>query len=397
MRLKLLVATIISLFMFVKASGSAFAATSFSFTPSSGTYSKDATVKVNVYANTNGENVNAVQANVSYPVDKLQFQSISTGGSALTIFAEKSASSGVVRIAGGTPSPGFSGNKFIASITFKVLEDTGAVALSFTGESAALRDSDNVNILSGKGTANFTLGKASVTTPTPTNSTTASGTKSAGAIAISNVMVESINTNTAVISWKTDIKSTSSVEYGKDSEYGFTESSTELTTDHKITLSNYLLPGTTYVFKVLSADSSGKEAISEESSFKTKGYQVVVRVKDGSGKAVVGASVTIYSDVQEGKTNENGEVTFNDMSPGKHGVIVKNNNQTMINEVEVSDSQPISTIDLAFASQKVKVPDVSTPLLFSFVGGIILLVVLLLVYYFVKQRKNNIPSDTTTV
>lgn len=397
MKLKLLLASFITLFAFALGTTSASAATSFSLTPASGTYGKDAIIKVNVYANTGGENINAVQANVSYPTDKLQFQSISTGGSALTIIAEKNASGGVVRLAGGTPSPGFSGNKLLASISFKVLADTGTAGLAFTSESAALRDSDNVNALTGKGTASFTLGKGSATTPTPTTtSTTTTGTttKSTGAIAISNVLVESTTTNTAVISWKTDVRSNSSVEFGTG-ESEFTESSTELTTDHRLTLSNYLVPGTTYTFRVRSTDAAGREGESEQSSFKTKGYQVVLRIKDGSGKGVAGASVTIYSEVQQGTTDENGEVVFNDVAPGKHGVIVKSDNQTMINEVEVSDSQPVSTVDLAF-SPKRNIPDLSAPVLFAFVGGVALLVILLLVYYFIRQHKNSFPSDSSS-
>src|SRR3989304_9608482 len=81
-------------------------------TPSSGSFSKGSTIKVNIGVNT-AEAVNAVQANLNYPADKLLFTSVSTAGSALTIIAEKGGGGGVGRITGGTTPTGFFGRKVI--------------------------------------------------------------------------------------------------------------------------------------------------------------------------------------------------------------------------------------------------------------------------------------------
>jgi hypothetical protein len=368
----------------------AYASSSLSFSPASGTFSAGSTMKVNVYANTGGENVNAVQANVAYPTDKLQFLSVSTRGSALTIFAEKYAAGGVVRLAGGTPSPGFSGNKLVASISFKVLQDTGTAALSFTGESAILRDSDNSNTLSGKGTGSYTLGKAAASSASGTPTLT----KTAGGISVNTVVIENVTTSQAIISWKTDIKSDSTVEYGKDTNYGFTELSKEMVTDHRVVLANYLLPGSTYHFRVRSADASGKEGMSDDAIITTKGYEVLIHVSDVSGKAVAGATVTLYSEPQQQiVTDANGEARFLNIAPGKHGVIVKQNNQTMIHEVEVIDGQPVTTINLAF-SNSTNIPMISTPLLYGIVGFVVLLVIALVIYVVYKNRKMSSDSDT---
>jgi hypothetical protein len=367
----------------------AYAASSLSVSPASGTFSSGSTLKVSVYANTGGENVNAVQANVSYPTDKLQFLSVSTGGSALTIFAEKYATGGVVRLAGGTPSPGFSGNKLIATISFKVLQDTGSATLSFTGESAVLRDSDNSNTLSGKGTGTYTLGKATAGTVTssPTKASVSNG------ITISNVLIESVSTSQAIITWKTDIKSDSTVEYGKDVNYGFTETTKDLVTDHRVVLANYLIPGTTYHFHVRSADGT-KEGTSDDATLITKGYEVIVRVKDVKGSAVLGATVTLYSEPQQqAQTDANGEAHFVNVAPGKHGVIVKQNNQTMIQEIEVVDGQPVTTVDLSFTSSN-GIPMVSTPVLYGIVGFVVLLVISLVIYVVVKNSHMSSNSDT---
>jgi hypothetical protein len=367
----------------------ALASSSLSLTPSSGTFGAGSTMKVNVYANTGGENVNAVQANVAYPPDKLQFLSISTGGSALTIFAEKYATGGVVRLAGGTPSPGFSGNKLIASISFKVLQDTGTAGLSFTSESAVLRDSDNANTLSGKGTGSYTLGKATATT-SPSKTTSATG-----GITISNVVIESVTTSQAIITWKTDIKSDSTVEYGKDTNYGFSEPMKDLVTDHRVVLANYLLPGTTYHFHVRSADAGGKEGVSDDATFITKGYDVLIRIKDAKGNVVSGATVTLYSEPQQQITTDaNGEAHFLNVAPGKHGVIVKENKQTMIHEIEVVDGQPVTTVDLVFSGATSVIPMISTPVLYGLVGFVVLLVIALVIYVIVKNRGMSPDSDT---
>lgn len=376
------------------------AATSLSFSPASGTYGAGSIIKVNVYANTGGENVNTVQANVAYPTDKLQFQSISTAGSALTIFAEKYANGDQVRLAGGAPSPGFSGNKLIASINFKVLAE-GAAVLSFTGESAAFRDSDNANVLGGKGTATFTLGKASVTTPStkPGTTGTPGARTSLNSITISNIVIESVTNSQAIITWKTDVPSDSSIEYGKDSSYGFTETLKEVVTEHRLVLANYLVPGTLYHFQVKSTDASGKEGVSTDATFKTQGFDVTVRIKDMNGKPITGAVITLATDPQlMGETNGLGEAIFSGVAPGKHGATVKYNNQTMIHEIEVIDGQPMTTVDLAFAGSQVRgLPTISIPVLYGIVGVITLIVIILVIYVLHKNRQANKDTDIPVI
>lgn len=374
-----------------------YAASSLSLSPASGNFAAGSTMKVNVYLNTGGENINAVQANVSYPTDKLQFLSVSTGGSALTIFAEKYATGGVVRLAGGTPSPGFTGNKLIASISFKVLADTGTAALSFTGESAALRDSDNNNTLSGKSTGTYTLGKASAVPTQGASGNVSSGSKTvdSNAVKISNVVVENVTTSQAIITWKTDVKSDSTVEYGKDTTYEFNEPAKELVTDHRVVLANYVLPGTTYHFRVRSVDAAGKEGLSDDGLFMTKGYEVIVRVSDSGGAPISGAAVTLYTEPQQQiDTDSQGVARFINIAPGTHGVIVKYNKQTMIHEVEVVDGQPSTTVDLAFANATTSLPTISTPILYAIVGAIVLLVIGLTAYVVIKNRSATSNSDS---
>lgn len=233
-------------------------AASLYFSPASGTYAKGSTLRVNIGINTGGEGINAVQANFSYPADKLQFTSLSTSGSALTIIAERTGGGGFVKLAGGTPNPGFSGSKHLGSAYFKVLANTSSASLTFMGDSAVLRNSNNQNVLSGRGSANFTF-SASLPSPTP-----------AAPLQVSNVSA-SPSADHVTISWATDIPSTSTVEYGLDTRYGLATSSAQPSTDHQLTLTLFLLPGITYHYQVKSTGSAGIEATSPDLTFTIPG------------------------------------------------------------------------------------------------------------------------------
>lgn len=379
---------------------SALAASTLSLTPSSGTLAKDSTVRVSVYVNTGGEKVNALQADVAYPTDKLQFLSISTSGTALTIFAEKSGGGGVVHLAGGTPSPGFSGNKLIATVTFKVLLESGTAGLSFTNDSAVLRDSDNANVLTSKGAATYTLSKASsvevTINVTPTSQPDATATQATSGI--TDLKVESITPLGAVIVWNTKTKSDSSIEFGETTEYGFVQSDKALVSAHRIVIPGELITlGTLYHFVAKSTDSKGVEVKSEDSTFKTKGFDVLVRVKDANGKPVSGASVSLYSEVQTTETDATGEAKFSDVAPGKHGVVVKKDNQTVIREVVVNDDGQATAIDIPFTQKASKFDISNFPLtntmLYGFLAGVLLIATLLVIIYIVKAKKKYTEGE----
>ena len=86
---------------------------------------------------------------------------------------------------------------------------------------------------------------------------------------ISGVTVSAITTNSAVVKWETNEKSYSLVEYGLDDSYGSTNgSATASVTNHTVALTK-LDENATYHYRVLSADSSGNLAQSEDFTFKT--------------------------------------------------------------------------------------------------------------------------------
>jgi hypothetical protein len=80
---------------------------------------------------------------------------------------------------------------------------------------------------------------------------------------IKNVSTSSETETSAVITWTTNEPASSDVEYGKEIDYGSTASSSELTTEHSITLSD-LEPNTAYHFLVKSSDEAGNQSSSAD-------------------------------------------------------------------------------------------------------------------------------------
>jgi hypothetical protein len=125
-------------------------------TPSSGTYSPNATIAVAVRINTQGEDVNAVQADLTYNASRLEFQSIDTSGTAFGIEAVNTGGSGTVNISRGSITD-VNGDVLVATVNFKVLNNAGSATISFAGTSAIVRTSDQVDVSGTKTGANFTV------------------------------------------------------------------------------------------------------------------------------------------------------------------------------------------------------------------------------------------------
>jgi phosphodiesterase/alkaline phosphatase D-like protein len=86
---------------------------------------------------------------------------------------------------------------------------------------------------------------------------------------ISNIHVENITYESAVLVWNTDEKSDSQVEYGLSQSYGsLSNLVSNLVTSHSIILSG-LMADTTYHYRVKSRDGSGNITVSADYSFDT--------------------------------------------------------------------------------------------------------------------------------
>jgi hypothetical protein len=85
---------------------------------------------------------------------------------------------------------------------------------------------------------------------------------------ISNIKIVEVTTSSAVISWTTDKRADSIVNYGLDRNYGIIRDST-FKTDHQLILEN-LLPNTDYYFQIASVDENGNQSASKGFVFSTK-------------------------------------------------------------------------------------------------------------------------------
>jgi hypothetical protein len=116
----------------------------------SGTLAAGSTLTVTIHENSGTTAVNAVQANLSYPTDKLKFVSANGNSGAFAIAAPTSGGNGKVAIARGSTTP-LTGDKAVATVTFTVLPVSGNSSVSFATGTALVTASDHRNIAGSLG------------------------------------------------------------------------------------------------------------------------------------------------------------------------------------------------------------------------------------------------------
>ena len=127
--------------------------------PGSQAYSLGSTITLEVRENSGTTAVNAVQANFSYPTDKLTFVSIDATTSAFTTEAQSTGGNGQVALGRGIIGT-LTGDQLIAKVTFTVNSVAGTASLPFTNGTMLINSSTNSNILpslSATGSGTYTL------------------------------------------------------------------------------------------------------------------------------------------------------------------------------------------------------------------------------------------------
>jgi|GEM_PF-6315286 len=135
-------------------------AATLNISPYSGTHAVGETFPVLVTVSSNGQSLNAVDATVSFPSDKLQVVSVSKDGSIINLWAEEpnfSNGAGKVSLSGVVLNPGFSGSAGrVLKINLKVIK-TGNAAVVFSSGSILANDGMGTDILTGLNSGQFTL------------------------------------------------------------------------------------------------------------------------------------------------------------------------------------------------------------------------------------------------
>lgn len=370
-------------------------------TPSSGAIKMGESLSVTIMVNTQGENVNAVAAYLTYPEDKLDVTSIVTTDSALTFIAEKRAINGRIEVSGGLPTPGFSGTKKIAVITLRAKASSGLAELAVTSDSAVLTDVGNSNILnytaSGKGTYSFApaviipspVPSASPRiTQTPTPRPSVQPTAQPQALAIQDVQVKDIASDKAVISWKTTKPADSVVRYGSSLAYAFMVIKDPAVSNHQVVLED-LLPETQYYF-IVQSKADGKTVQTEQKTFitgkvgDTANYNtpdsndLTIKVMGGSfltKEPIAGATVEIKALAKQGTTNQEGSVTFSGVPAGEQEILVKNETEEKTERISIGSDSASRTVEINLSALPIQplVIGIAGLVLAAVAGGFVLM------------------------
>lgn len=130
--------------------------------PSAGTFELGSTFTVSVFLNTGGQAINAVEANISFPTDKLQIvPSAPNDTSIVRIWIKPPTYSnieGTVRLQGAIPNPGIqTSSGLLTTLTFRVRE-VGVAEIRFSdGSRAFLNDGKGTDILTDTSGGIYTL------------------------------------------------------------------------------------------------------------------------------------------------------------------------------------------------------------------------------------------------
>lgn len=405
MKIKLPVITTIIIVAFFLLPKSTFASTLY-LSPGGGAISIGGITSIQVRLSAGGDAVNGVSAFLSYPADKLDVAWVSPG-SAFAIEAEKSYGGGSIKISRGNIS-GVTGDVNVATIGFRG-KSTGSATVSFVGGSAAPRASDSSDSLNLGGSRG---GVYNVAAGVPKPAAKASPSSSSGTqvtqLIISNVTVSAVSTNTATVSWQTNGKSDSFIEYGLEKDkYFLSTGSTQLATSHSLKLENALLgPGLKIHFRVKSKDSDNHEAMSEDQELQLTGYQVKIKVTDEAGNPLSGVEVWLYSDPVKAVTDTNGEAIFNNVSPGKHLAVVKAPDGDKSSEVLVaadtsgpagSNYAVIKINKPVKQSPKIFPEKITLPQILALSAGIAVLLILIGTTMMLRRRKTRPPKPLDEV
>jgi len=126
-------------------------AASFYLSPTKGNYGVGENFSVNVYISTEGIAINAAQAKISFPPEKLKVVDISNGGSIFTLWVQEpvfSNSKGEISFGGGLPNPGFKGKAGkVITIVFQG-KAVGEARVNFNNEVITANDPYGTNVFS---------------------------------------------------------------------------------------------------------------------------------------------------------------------------------------------------------------------------------------------------------
>lgn len=325
--------------------------------PTNGTYTVGDYVTFNVTENSGLQGINAVESDLNYDKNVLQFVSIDTSQSAFTIAGPMVGGGGVVQIAraidgSSSAGPSRTGSQPVASITFKVINSAVSTNISFNTTSKIVLLSDHSDIWN-KATAGATIALKAAPVSSGGGGTTSGGTTSGG------------GSSTGSSSSKSSGGSTSKPSPSPTP----TVSSTPPTTT------------STQPVDAESADSA-PQVLDPTTSF------VAIKVLDDKDKTVEGATVKL--DDQTAKTDAQGVASFTGVGQGQHKVTVSYSGKTAIQTIDVKQPDSNSTVQqfkVKLAAKKL----IPTWAIYTIIG----VAVLFILGFIIPRRKPKIGNYAT--
>lgn len=142
-------------------------ASTISLSPSSGDYNSNQTFTATIQVQPAGNDVNAVEAQLSFDTTTLEVVNVSQDGSVFSLWTTEptfSNADGTISFGGGSPTP-FTSPSTAVTVTFRATEE-GSASVSFDDVSILIADGQGTDAFAGATDASYTIA-ATETTPEP--------------------------------------------------------------------------------------------------------------------------------------------------------------------------------------------------------------------------------------
>jgi hypothetical protein len=333
--------------------------------PTAQTTTVGSNLVVTISITTGGDSINTVQSVVTYDASKYSLVGVSPGATFGSF--PNTTTSNSISFSAATATP-VTGTQTVATVTLHAIAvgtsqvtlasvcPPGNYALTCSAAyDSSTSDNDLATVTGGTyivatapaqsastgSTTGSSRSSSAATTPTtakpaaPSSSSTSTTTPPV----ISVLTVSAITANSAVISWQTNLASTSVVKYGLTGQYGLTAQDSSLVTSHRITLDKtYLTQGNKYYFVVSDTTADGAQITSSGQAFSTVGFDVTLTILDSHKKPIKNA--TVVSSGQKAVTNSDGVAILHNMPAGVQSVTIKSGNASTQDSVTIGKLNP---------------------------------------------------------
>lgn len=318
-------------------------AATYSLSPGSGSYEVGKQFQVKVVVEPGADAVNTGEATISFDSTKLTAVSVSKDGSPFNLWVlEPSIKAGKIEFQGGATAP-ISGNKTVATITFKAKAE-GTAEVKF--DKASLLAGAGVNVLKGNPPASFTITPASAKpAPEPTKEEPKKETRAVNIPAPEAPVIKSSTHKDESLWYKeSNVKITWDIPYGVTGlKIGFGTSSTEgATTVHEPPISDWskdAVPDGVWYFTALYKNRGGWGSSTvfklqidttppEEFTASATGGDLAVQVRFETEDTLSGIALYRIA-VDDGRARDiqpaeliAGGYTLTNLTPGEHSITV---------------------------------------------------------------------------